>query len=258
MKPYVLTSPPWETTSGGVRVMYGLYGWLLAKGQVAFLNEKPISGGSIAIYPEIQQGNPAESRTIVRYILNKPGVVPALLSDGSLKHGPTEFDPDDILIYFSKLYAPSDDSPVMFLPICNLHLFKDQKKQRTKQAVLIGKGMNYPLNYIHRPDAFVIDRQFAQDQVALADLLNECEALYCYDPNSAMTEIARLCGTRVVMINSLYSKEEFSKYEPGMNGISWGTDEGIKLDTQAFRDHYHFMVSEFEQKLDEFIDQTQE
>jgi hypothetical protein len=255
-KPYVLTSPLWETTSGGVRVMFGLYGWLLAKGQVAFLNQKP-EGDCIAIYPEIQTGNPAEASTVVRYILNKPGVVPALMSDGSLVNGPTEFDPDDILIYFSKLYAPQDDSPIMFLPILNLHLFKDQKKARTKTAVLIGKGINYPINYIHPPDAIVIDREFAQDQGALADLLNECEVLYCYDPNSAMTEVARLCGTRVVMINPLYTKEEFSKYEPGMNGISWGEDTGEKLWTEAFRTHYEQMVREFEHKLDLFIERTQ-
>jgi hypothetical protein len=45
MKPYVIACPPWETTSGGVRVMYGLYGWLLAKGQVVYLNERPVDGG---------------------------------------------------------------------------------------------------------------------------------------------------------------------------------------------------------------------
>src|SRR3990167_5692218 len=106
--------------------MYGLYGWLLSKGQVAFMNEVPSKGEIIAIYPEIQHGNPANAKTVVRYILNKPGVVPALYSDGTLKQGPTDFGPDDKLYYFSRLYGHAkDDDHYLFLPIINLHLFKD-------------------------------------------------------------------------------------------------------------------------------------
>jgi hypothetical protein len=255
-KPYVLTAPKWETTSGGVRVMYGLYGWLLAKGQVVFLNEKPSSGDCIGIYPEIQQGNPAEASTVVRYILNKPGVVPALMEDGRLKYGPTVFDPNDRLYYFSRLYG-GDDHNTLFLPILNMHLFRDQKKQRTKTAYMIGKGMNYPLHPVHPADAIEIDRGFAQDQGALADLLNECSALYCYDPNTAMTEVARLCGCRIVMVNPLYTKEEFQRYEPGMMGISWGKDEGIRLNVPEFRMHYADMRFMFEKRLDAFIEETQ-
>jgi len=255
-RPYVLTAPPFEITSGGVRVMYGLYGWLLAKGQVAFLNERPATGDCIAIYPEIEVGNPAQASTVVRYILNKPGVVPALLSDGSTRFGPTEFDPTDKLYYFSRLYGGTDEN-TMFLPILNLHLFKDQKRKRTKTAYLIGKGMNYPLKFIHPKDSIEINREFAQDQQALADLLNECQVLYCYDPNTAMTEVARLCGVRIIMINPIYTKEEFSTYEPGMNGISWGKDEEIELETDLFRGHYIRMVKSFEKNLDKFIDATQ-
>jgi len=255
MKQYVITSPPWETTSGGVRVLFGLYGHLLARGQVAFMNQKLPNVKAVAIYPEIQQGNPVEAETVVRYILNTPGRVPALMSDGSLVPGPTEFPETDLLYYFSRLYAPegTPDENILFLPILDLHLFKDQKKKRTKKAYMIGKGMNYPLKLSHPTDAIEIDRVFAQDQQALADFLNECEVFYCYDPNTAMTEIARLCGVRVVMFNPLYTKEEFSKYEPGMMGISWGQDEGVKLNTIDFRMHYADLKNEFDRQLDRFI-----
>lgn len=110
---------------------------------------------------------------------------------------------------------------------------------------------------IHPKNAFWIDRKFAQDQQALADLLNECEVLYCYDPVTAMTEIARLCGCRVVIVNPLYSKEQFSVYEPGMNGISWGKDEEIVLDAERFFYHYMDMKKIFETRLENFIESTQ-
>lgn len=253
-RPYVLTAPQWETTSGGVRVMYGLYGWLLAKGQVAYMNQRPSEGDVIGIYPEIEVGNPANASTVVRYILNKPGLIPALLSDGSLRQGPTEFDKNDILYYFSRLYGDGD---VMFLPILDLHLFKDQKKKRTRTAFFQGKGLNYDYKPVHPDNAFLIDRQFASDQAKLADFLNECHTLYCYDPVSAMTELARLCGVRVIMINPVYTKEQFSKYEPGMNGINWGKDEGIELDTHSFREKYKQLRRNFEMDLDSFIEHTQ-
>lgn len=260
-KPYVITAPQWETTSGGVRVMYGLYGYLLAKGQVAFLNQKPTSGDFIAIYPEIELGNPAGASTVVRYILNKPGVVPALLADGTLRQGPTEFDPNDRLYYFSRLFGDAFEKNYMFLPILSHQLFHDQKKKtRDKTAYFVGKGIKDPTiqsQFIHPDQAILIDRELAQDQQGLADLLNECEVMYCYDPVTAMTEIARLCGCRVVMINSVYSKDQFRHYEPGMNGISWGKDDKVPLNTRGFARHYQTMKRIFSAKLDVFIKDTQ-
>jgi hypothetical protein len=256
LKPYTLFTPPFDSVSGGVRVMYGLYGHLLAKGQIAHLNAKFNHSDCVAIYPEIEHGNPAEAFTVVRYILNIPGVVDAIYSDGSFKKGPTKFNDDDILYYFSRLFGETDEKHYMFLPILNLHLFKDQKKLRNKTCYFVGKGFDLTLDK-HPKDAILVDRELAQDQQALADLLNETDALYCYDPVTAMLELARLNGCRIVQIPSIYSREEFSKYEPTMNGISWGEDEGIKLDYEKFRNHYANMIKQFSEKLDFFIEETQ-
>jgi hypothetical protein len=251
-KPYSLFTPPFETTSGGVRVMYGLYGALLQAGQIVHLNAKYNHSDFIAIYPEIQQDNPAEANTVVRYILNKPGV---MSSNGVA--GPTEFGENDILYYFSRLFGETDESHYMFLPIINTHLFKDNKCKRNKIAYMIGKSQVQPKDYIHPSGSIEITRELAQDQEALSNLLNECSVLYCYDPVSAIMEIARLCGCRIIYIPSIYTKEELSKYEPGLNGISFGKDEGIELDTRKFTEHYMFMKELFNYKLDSFISTTQ-
>jgi hypothetical protein len=240
--------------------MYGLYGWLLAKGQITFLNERPSSGKCIAIYPEIQDGNPANATTVVRYILNKPGVVPAIYSDGTIKKGPSEFADTDIKYYFSRLFGETDPAHYMFLPIANLHVFKDQRKTRNKTCYMVGKAITqegYRNKFIHPSDSIEITREFAQDQQSLADLLNECHTLYCYDPVTALMEISRLCGCRVIIIPSIYTYDEFKVYEPGMNGINWDGDEGIKLDTEAFTSHYMGLKDTFSKQLDIFIDETQ-
>lgn len=249
-------TPDFDVTSGGIRVMWGLYGSLLAKGQIAYINAKFPTDDFIAIYPEIVRGNPLGAKYVVRYILNKPGV----MSSGGLS-GPTEFDPTDKLVYFSRLFGQAKkESEYMFLPILNTHLFKDRHKKRTQKAVFFGKGLEYASLLAepkHPASAVVIDRSFAQDQQALADLLNECEVLYCYDPVTAMTELARLCGCRIVMINPSYTKDEFKHYEPGMNGISWGKDDGVPLDTKGFTKHYGDLRGEFARELHYFIEDTQ-
>ena len=81
--------------------------------------------------------------------------------------------------------------------------------------------------------------------------------MYSYDNNSAMFEIARLCGCRIVVIPSIYKKEEFAKYEPGFNGISYGIEENVPLDVAEFRTHYKGMIRTFEKRLEGFIDDTQ-
>lgn len=248
-KPYSIMSPPFSVTSGGIRVMYGLYGWLLAKGQIAFLNATFENKDFIAIYPEIVNGNPMEAENVVRYILAPLG---EMSSYGET--GPTSYDKGDLIYSFSKMIYDTDDEHTLFLPIINTHLFTNLKRrERPYKCVFVGKGTDTNL---HPKDSVYIDKNLSQDQAQLADFLNDCEVMYCYDHRTAMTEVARLCGVRVVIFPSIVSLEQFKLYEPGMNGINWGKDEGIKV-TDEFRDHYLKMKDEFSRKLDIFIEETQ-
>lgn len=246
---YSIISPPFDPTSGGIRVMYGLYGWLLSRGQIAYMNATSSDPDSfIAVYPEIYKGNEAGASTVVRYLLNKPGVM-ALYGEP----GPTSFSPKDKIYTFSKMYYDTDDRHSLFLPILDLHTFKDQKKIRNKTCYLVGKGINQNK---HPEDSFEITRQFCQDQEALANLFNKCHTFYCYDKITAQLEISRLCGCRVKYFGG-YTKDELKNYEPGLNGISFGPDEEVPLDSEGFRNHYALLRKNFSDKLNYFIDDTQ-
>lgn len=250
-RPYSIWMAGWDTTSGGIRVLWGLMGWLLAKGQIVIPNAQ--GKDFITIYPEIVPGNPFGADKVVRYILATPGV----MGMGGVP-GPTTFATSELTYVFSELYntLKVDSKHLMFLPILDLHTFKvTNEAKRTQRCVLVGKGKH--LHDKETKGLFEITREFARDQGRLADYLNECEVLYSYDPNSAMFEIARLCGCRVVIIPSMYSRDEFSKYEPGMNGISWGLEEHVPLDVEGFRQHYQQLRSAFVRRLDDFIEETQ-
>lgn len=243
-KPYLIRTPEFKAESGGIRVMYGLYGALLLKGQIAFLNAM-VSTHSIGIYPEIYHGNDMFSKNVVRYILQKPG----MMATGGAP-GPESFPKEDTLFSFSRLFYEVPKDNYMFLPILDTHLFTNHHKKRNKKYFFVGKGVNrgrHPLDAIELPKM--------EDQQGLADKMNECEVLYIYDPVTAMSEIARLCGARVVMLDPMEGFAE--KYEPGMNGISFDENKPVKLDYTQFQAHYMQMKDDFWKKLDYFIDLTQ-
>lgn len=244
MKPYLIRTPDFQVSSGGIRVMYGLYGALLLKGQLAFLNGQ-MNTETVGVYPEIYHGNDMNATNVVRYILQKPG----MMQTGGVA-GPKGFDKTDDLWAFSRLFVKVPEDHYMFLPILDTHLFKNQHKTRNKNYFFVGKGVNLDE---HPKDAIELPRM--EDQQALADMMNECQTLYIYDPCTAMSEIARLCGSQIVMLHPM---KDFDKlYEPGMNGITFDANKPVKLDYSEFRASYLTLKDVFFRKLDYFISETQ-
>lgn len=254
IKPYLLRTPNYDPRSGGIKVMYGLYGWLLAKGMPAFLNTQ-IDTTSIGIYPEIYHGNDLFASKVVRYILQVPGLMGTADQGGVFEVGPSSFPKTDEIYVFSRVYDEwgVDDDHILFLPIIDLHTFKDMKLKRDKVAFYVGKGVNWGR---HPLEAIEIKRDDANDQQKLAEILNGCKTLYVYDRLSAIMECARLCGCEVVYYGEL-AKDKLELYETGMNGITFNDESSQKLDVVAFREHYKGMIKTFEHRLDTFIENTQ-
>lgn len=255
MRPYNIYLPKFKIDSGGIRVMWALYGWLLAKGQIVYVNEQ--TPDAITIYPEIIRNNPLNGEKIVRYILQTPGLMGfGIPGTRSFKPGPISFNPKDELYVFSRVYDKwnSDDDHILFLPIIDLNTFKNKNSKRTKKAFYVGKGIN--LNK-HPKDAEELFRgKNTKDQQALANYLNECDVLYVYDHLSALMECARLCHCPIKYYGNL-SKEQLSLYEPGMNGITYKDEVDVILDGDKFASHYRSMINIFSNRLDNFIEKTQ-
>lgn len=252
-RPYSIFTPEFTPLSGGIRVMWGLFGYLLAKGQLVITNGSwniPFT----AIYPEITHGNPLNAPKVIRYILNRPGVMASFGVPG-----PTKFPPTDEIYVFSRIYDTFgvDDEHILFLPILNLNLFKDNKQKRNHTCYFVGKGRDMGL---HPKDSIKIDKSNSEDQEELANLLNNCTVMYTYENPTAMNEIARLCGTKVVFFQdgamTSYTKKQLTElYEPTMMGVGWG--EEVPLDTKKFRELYISLIKTFEKRLDRFIIHSQ-
>jgi len=232
--------------------MYGLYGHLLAKGQIAYLNAQT-DVPSIGIYPEIYRGNDMQATKVIRYILQTPGLMGTSDETGKFQTGLKTFDPKDEIYIFSKVYDEwnTPDNHVLFLPIIDLLTFKDLKRKRTKIAYYVGKGVN---SFQHPKEAIELTREFAQDQSKLAEFLNECQTLYVYDRLSAIMECSRLAGCKVVYLGEL-PLETLKLYEPGLEGLGYRKEE--ELNVVAFRERYKQLKREFDLNLDGFIERSQ-
>lgn len=253
-KPYSLFLHNYEFLSGGIKVMYALYGSLLLKGEEVVDKGIFNNPNFVAIYPEIVHENPLRADKVVRYLLNKLGV----MSSGGIP-GPMHFMGTDEIFVFSKMFAPdTPEDHLMFLPAINTKVFFDKKGTRTKNAVFVGKGLSSMMTIHHPDDCIVINGETVKDQEGLANLLNECQCLYTYDPVSAMGDIARLCGTRVAYLSDEYTRKDYDLYECGTNGMTFKGETTHELDSEAFWDTYRGLQDKFwNESLPNFISITQ-
>ena len=84
--------------------------------------------------------------------------------------------------------------------------------------------------------------------------------MYTYENPTAMVELARLCGCRVVFFPkgavTKFTQDQLTfQYEPGMEGV--GFNKEVPLDYLKFRRTYYNLIKVFEEKLERFISHTQ-
>lgn len=277
MRNYIVWSPGFDRSSGGICVLHRLAVELQKRGLKVFINTEKQNPhwpriylweqkvfmqfpDSIAIYPEIIQGNPFYAHTVVRYLLNIPGACSANTADS--------YGKDDILYTYSRLFNTKlglPDDRVMLCPHIDLNVFYDKHLPRNGRMKYRGKGQQsedkrlsgYPL--LGSKEGFRGD----DGQERLAEALSRCSMLYVYDNATAITEIARLCGAPVVIIpDGSYTKEDYQQHEFwNSGGIGWCVEESpIARDTRnsdKMRANYENAEVEFQKRLDLFVETTQ-
>jgi O-antigen biosynthesis protein len=275
---YLVYAPPFNESSGGIKAMHRLAVELQKRGQEVFINTDkqnphwpkiPTFGkglpvitvsDAIAIYPEIVSGNPFDTRTVVRYLLNVPGAC-------SPDYRST-WDTDDILFTYSRLFNTKlklPDNRVMLIPHIDLEVFYDRKLKSPERLVYRGKGQQKEDERLKQFSPLGGKEDFRGDdgQKRLADSLNRCELLYCYDNATAMTEIARLCGCPVVLIpDGSYSEADYHKHEFwNCGGLGYGVLESsysrMSQSSSRVKEFYETAEKMFQERLTDFINLTQ-
>ena len=285
-RPYIIGTPAYDPQSGGCMVIHRFCHELNEHGQEAYVSNKTtnpawntpyyaaaresdrVHDGQvtalnpsysewrdgfdvISVYPEITFGNPLGTRTVVRYLLNNAGKL----------SGPKQFESSDILFAFSRMFNDFNlpEERILFLPVIDVDFFKDAGLNRNKIAYYVGKGWRNDITIsIREVGAEVeITKETTTNQLNLRDILQTSKVLYCYDNITGMTELARLCGCPVVIMpNGEYTKEQYNNHEFGWNGLGWGKLPE-DFDSAKFRETYLQVKEQFYDKLDRFIEITQ-
>lgn len=276
-QPYYVYAPDYRRNSAGIRVMHLLCDALNRSGQEAYITAKVLSSelitprltdgivelhraqglGPISIYPEIIDGNPLNTDTVVRYLLNRPGFI-----GGAGVYG----EGDLFFSYTQALLQPGmERDRVLYLPPTDLRVFsppKDTlKRVPGKVCYYQGRGGKAKINpALLPPDAVEITTTWPGSWEELAAVFQTSEYFYCTEATALASE-AVLCGCIGVVIPSEWCPVKISQHENKSYGVAWGIDseevERARQTMPLLRDSLLQHHLNFWSALDHFIEVTQ-
>lgn len=180
--------------------------------------------GAWVVYPEIIYGNPINAVNIIRWVLNKPG----LLGGDTTYHG------SEHVFVYSDVYSPYVSNPIvgkLTKPTLDRTIFypPPHDHPRSIKCFYVGKS-TFKAGYFDTEDTVEITRH-APSKKELGKLFRSTKVLYCFDNSTALIYEALICGCPVVVIpDGSHRLADYEKLELGLEGISWGAEEEIKVD----------------------------
>lgn len=232
---FVMFAPDYVHSSAGIRCLYKLAADLKSLGfEVAIHGSlignpdsvlplislkgatKAAQHGAWLIYPEVIRGNPAAAKNVIRWVLNRPGLL----------GGDEVFGDDEHVFIYSDVYAQYVRNPIrgrIYMPTIDRSLFYPPPPGtgRSLECFYVGKSKFKP--GIFNPDnVFEITRSMPP-RSELGKLLRASKTLYCFDNSTALTYEALFCGCRVMIIpDGTQTWTDYEKLELGTDGITWG------------------------------------
>jgi hypothetical protein len=172
---------------------------------------------SVVIYPETVNGNPLRASNVVRWLLNKPGIL-----SGSIDYGE-----DDLFFYYNKHFNDPEINPEQNNQLRVVELFSDIYKQynfgdRSGSCYIIRKGQDRPHDQ-HDEAAIRLDGKSHHE---VAKIFNECEYFISYDLYTMYSRYAAFCGCMSIVVPAPgLSKNEWRSEEELTYGIAYGFDD---------------------------------
>ncbi|MCB1886717.1 MAG: glycosyltransferase [Rhodocyclaceae bacterium] len=277
--PYYLMAPAYDRRSSGIRVMHQLCHSLNLLGEEAYMSASGMSPRlrtplltdsvrdmhrragvvPIAIYPEIIGNNPLDCDVVVRYILNRPGL---------LGETPNFKDSDLFWLHNGELLeVVAQAEGVLHMPACDTSIFhnRDNPDDDRREGACIYFG-RYAEGREAYPDLAAkcteITKEFPATHEALGDLFRRSTHIYCFE-NTSISMEARLCGCPIVQLPSPYVDLD------NLFGASLGLNDGLVRDDDpatlaearallpALTDYYRTVERNYWRELEKLVDKTQ-
>lgn len=159
---------------------------------------------AIVVYPEIVDGNPLRSPRVVRWLLNKPGLL----------NGAGGFGPNDRFFYFQEAFDDprlhvDRDHQLRVLHVLDHVYHQRNYGPRSGTCHVVRKGAGRP--FVHTAkDSILVDGMSHQQ---MAEVFNRVEMCVSYDSYTMYSLYAALCGCISVVVP-----------EPGVSIDAWYPD----------------------------------
>lgn len=277
--PYYIQGLDYVQQSAGIRALHYLCHALNESGQEAYISCKvtaphlrtPLLTNAVrkrheaagrepvVVYPEVVSGNPLSGRTVVRWLLNRPGHLA----------GDKYYSDSDLLFFYDRNFLPEGmQGESLHIPTCDLSLFNNQDNPHDNARDLVCFYANKFLRkggkltwHAQNATSLCQDQKLAHAEIAAT--LRRAKVLYVYEPTALMTE-ALLCGCPVVIVETDYLRENLNQtmHMPHCGLIIDDSPEAIakaKSDVPNFRRFYEdTLLKDAWIQLDRFIELTQD
>ena len=278
--PYYVTAPDYRRTSAGIRVMHqlchalrrsGYEAWITADLTHPALDTPKLTEAvrahhraeglvPIAIYPEVVGKNPLDCRVVVRYLLNRPGMLGEMPA----------YSPDDLIyVYEPELLKTVENAiGVLHMPSINTEIFNNRNNpddtSRKGSCIYFGRhAEGAKAHSALAAECTVITQTYPGTHEEMAALLRRSERVYCFE-NTAISMEARLCGCPVVILPSPFFHQDnfFGRGLGFEQGVAFSMDPAELEQAQSTVGNlsalYEALETDFWPKLDELIALTQD
>lgn len=201
----------------------------------------------IAIYPEIEPGNPFECKNIIRYILNHYHLP-------EYDNNVITWSESDYWLYFHEHFYDGLREP-NYLHIIDpkLDTFKDYGLERKIEACFTYRKKSNEqntLNTIHPPNSIEIQYNIPDEE--LINLFNTCKRFYSYDTETYLNVLAAQCGCESIIVPYKdILKETIVQTQPSFKyGIAYGLDDLEYANSTRHLLINHLQNLEIQQQID--------
>lgn len=270
---YVVFAGSYVSNSAGIACLHRLCHELNARGYPAFATGGQIaapsldapmisvdvakylcSQGFIAVYPETIAGNPFHADTVIRWVLNRPGLL----------GGDEVYAQSELVFSYSEVFTPYIRNPIagkLYMPTIDESIFfRDDSCHvpRSLECFYVGKSQ-WKEGIVNPDIAFEITRD-SPNKSELGKIFRAAKVLYCFDNSSIIIYEALLCGCPVVVVpDGTQTRADYEQLELGTTGICWGADEfqDSSFDPAPAFARYEAVKRDYQVQLKELMETSQ-
>lgn len=223
---FIVYAPEFSENSGGIIALYKLNTLLNSLGHESsickFGDFVETNSKDIVIYPEIINGNPLMAKNVVRWVLNKVGVI------GGSKD--TWSEKDKVFYYSRQFCEDKNKCNILFCFDSRIdYFYSEETVKDIDNVVLFYKGRNYSIDTNRHPKNSIILDMHLHSMPMVKDILSRAKNFFTYDTDTYYSVIAMLCGCNsfVMKRDALDADDFFEERELLRYGVSY---DGKKTD----------------------------